>query len=115
MRTSATLYIRQPKQPYTKIEFKNHKPVVPPGYTNAFYLRVSEGGKRKWVSFKSLDEALVQQSNIETNLDRARKGISPLAAIEPVTDKGTIAAAVAEFIAYSESREADWRNGGDNG
>ena len=30
-------------------------------------------------------------------------------------DKDAIAAAVAEFIAYSESRENDWRNGADNG
>jgi integrase len=48
-------------------------------------------------------------------LDRARKGIAPLVVAEPAMDKGTIAAAVQEFIAYSESRETDWRNGGDNG
>jgi integrase len=115
MWAAAPLYIRQPKQPYTKVEFKTGKPVLPKDYEGIFYLRLSENGKRRWKPFRSLDAALTQQANIETNLDRARKGIPPLVVAEPVTDKGTIVAAVAEFIAYSESRENDWRNGADNG
>jgi integrase len=115
MQATATLYTRTDAV-YSKVEFKNGKPIVPKDYQGTYYIILSEDGKRKWVPFKSLDVALTQQANIETNLDRARKGIAPLA-VTPVltTEKGTIAAAVAEFIAYSESREADWRNGADNG
>src|SRR5712692_1485762 len=105
MRAAAVLYIRQPNQPYTKVEFKNDKPILPEDYAGRFYIRLSENGRRIWKSFRSLEVALTQQANIETNLDRARKGIPPLVVAEPVTDTGTIAAAVAEFIAYSESRE----------
>ena len=64
MRATATLYIRFSGEPYFKVEFKNHKPVVPKEYEGTFYLRMSEHGMRKWVSFKSLDEALIHQSNI---------------------------------------------------
>src|SRR6266566_4784708 len=115
MRAAATLYIRQPNQAYTKVEFKTGKPVLPKDYEGTFYIRLSEHGRRTWKPFISLDAALTQQANITTNLDRARKGIAPLVVAEPSTNKGTIAAAVAEFIGYSESREADWRNGADNG
>ncbi len=116
MRATATLYTRNSGEPYQKVEFKNGKPVPPKGYDGAYYLRVSESGKRTWKYFASIDEALISQSNIVTNLDRERKGI-PLLPATPTTaqPEGTIAAAVAEFIAYSESRENDWRNGGDNG
>ncbi len=117
MRATATLYTRFSRQPYSKVKFgKNGKPVVPAGYQGAFYVRHSEEGKRRWVSFKSLDEALTQQSNIETNIDRARKGIAPLAVFAAANQaNGTIAAAIADFIAYSEGRVSIWRKGGDNG
>ena len=94
MRATATLYTRLSGQPYSKVEFKNHKPVVLPSYDGVFYLRLSENGKRKWVSFKNLTEALTAQANIETNLDRARKGIEPLPAAVAMVDptaKGTVA------------------------
>jgi integrase len=118
MRATATLYLRYPKEPYARLEFKNSKPVIPKDYDGSYHLRVSENGKRKWISFKGLDEALTQQSNIETNLERIRKGIAPLPPDAPVlasTVKGTVAAAITEFIAYSESRIEDWRKGADNG
>lgn len=118
MRATASLYTRFTGRPYSKVEFRSGRPIPPKGYDGAYYLRVSEGGKRKWVSFRSLEKALTRQANIETNLDRARKGIPPLP-VEPITEeapiKGSIAAAIAEFITYSESRESDWRNGADNG
>jgi integrase len=117
MRATASLYIREPQQPYSKVTFKNGKPVAPKDYEGTYYIRVSENGKRTWKPFKNIDDALTEQANLETNLDRARKGIAPLPVVT-VADKqpaGTIAAAVAEFIAYSESRENDWRNGADNG
>lgn len=118
MRATATLYTRFSRQPYSKVKFgKNGKPLVPAGYQGAFYVRHSEDGKRRWVSFKSLRDALTRQSNIETNIDRARKGIAPLSAVEPTDGKvtGTIASAVAEFITYSEGRVSIWRKGGNNG
>ncbi len=74
-----TLYLRYTKQPYSRVDFKNHKPIVPKDYDGVFYLRLSENGKRKWISFKTLTEALTRQSNIETNLDRVRKGIAAIA------------------------------------
>jgi integrase len=117
MRAAATLYIREPQQPYSKVPFKNGKPITPKDYEGTYYIRLSEDGKRTWKPFKNLDDALTEQANLETNLDRARKGIAPLPVVK-VGEKppeGTIAAAVAEFIAYSESRENDWRNGADNG
>lgn len=117
MRAAAALYIREPQQPYSKVAFKNGKPVVPKEYGGTYYIRLSENGKRTWKPFKNIDDALTEQANLETNLDRVRKGIAPLPipSVAPVQPEGTIAVAVAEFIAYSESRENDWRNGADNG
>jgi integrase len=115
MRATASLYVRFSAQPYSKVEFKGGKPVPPKGYDGAYYLRLSQHGKRKWVSYRSLDEALTAQANIETNLDRVRKGIAPMPIAATVSKSGTIAAACAEFVAYSVSRENDWRAGADNG
>ena len=119
MQPTATLYTRTDAV-YSKVEFKGSKPVIDKNYTGTFYLRLSENGKRVWKPFKNIEAALTEQANMETNFDRARKGIAPLPVPSPVTprlaaEKGTIEAAVAEFIAYSESREPDWRNGADNG
>ncbi len=115
MQATATLYTRT-NAVYSKVAFKSGKPIITQDYEGLFYLRLSEDGKRRWIPFKSLDVALTQQANTLTNLDRARKGIAPLA-VPPVqtTEKGTIAAAVAEFIVYSEKREADWHIGAENG
>ncbi len=118
MRATATLYLRYPQQSYSKVEFKNHKPVPPKDYDGSYYLRLSRGGKRKWVSFPTLTEALVEQSNIETNLDRARKGIEPLPvpkAAPTSAVKGTIADAAAAYLSEQESRVQGWRNGSEGG
>src|ERR1700735_2913834 len=119
MQPTATLYTRTDAV-YSKVEFKGSKPVIDKNYTGTFYLRLSENGKRVWKPFKSIEAALTEQAYIETNLDRARKGIAPLHVPSPVSPslaagKGTIEAAVAEFIAYRESREADRRDGVDSG
>jgi integrase len=119
MRATATLYTRVSGQPYSKVEIKKDKPVVPSEYTGAFYLRLSEGGKRMWKSFPNLDEALTAQANIETNLDRARKGIAPLVVEQPVIsstgkDK-TIANAATAYLKEQESRIQGWRNGSKGG
>jgi integrase len=118
MRAKATLYTRISGQPYSKVEFKKDKPVVPPSYEGAFYLRLSEDGKRKWVSFPNLPEALTAQANIETNLDRARKGIAPLPVAAPVLSpaaKSTITDAAASYLAEQETRVQGWRNGSQGG
>jgi len=118
MLATATLYTRTAAI-YEKVEFKNGKPIIAKDYAGTFYLRLSEDGKRKWVPFKSLDAALTEQANVTTNIDRERKGIPPLVAasvsLASGDETGSIATAVAEFINYTESREADWRNGADNG
>jgi integrase len=114
MRATATLYTRNSGEPYQKVEIKNGKPVTPKGYDGAYYLRLSENGKRVWRSYRSQEEALTAQANFETNFDRERKGIAPIV-VAADAPKGTIAEAVAEFIKYTEGRENDWRNGGDNG
>jgi integrase len=115
MRASATLYLRYSKKPYAKVAFKNSKPIVPQDYEGSFYLRLSQHGKRKWVSYPNLTEALVAQANIETNIDRVRKGIAPIEIPVEHPNKGSIAEAVEEFIEYSEGRVEAWRKGGDNG
>lgn len=119
---TATLYLRRTREPYEKVVFKSGKPVVPRDYNSAFYLRVSEDGKRKWVSYSTLEEALSQRQKMTDNIT---KGLRPSTGLDsPVTklstprtsgDSLTIEDAVAEFIEYSESRVQDWRNGGDNG
>lgn len=122
MRATATLYTRISGQPYAKVKFTDKhktKPVVPADYSGAFYLRLSEDGKRKWVSYPNLDEALTAQANIETNLDRARKGIAPLvveqAARSSATKGKTIANAAAAYLAEQETRIQGWRNGSKGG
>jgi len=103
---------------YERLHLKGGKPVAPKDYAGKYYLRVSENGKRKWMTFRTVEEALAAQANFTTNIDRQRKGIPLLPAVEADSINGvagTIAAAVDEFIKYSESREADWRNGADNG
>lgn len=114
MRAAATLYTRKTGESYQKVEFKNDKPVVSKDYVGGFHLRLSENGKRVWKSYRNVEDALIAQANFTTNFDRIRKGIAPIA-ITADAPKGTIAEAVAEFIAYTEGREKDWRNGGDNG
>jgi integrase len=123
MEARATLYTRT-NAAYSKVTFNKGKdegtrPDIDKNYTGTFYLRLSENGKRVWKPFKNIEAALTAQANIETNLDRARKGIAPLPAaslvISPDPKQGTIAAAVAEFITYSESRIVAWRNGDESG
>jgi integrase len=120
MHQTATLYIRNTGEPYSRVDFKKGKPEVPQNYTGSFYIRTWKNGKRVWDSFKSLEAALTTQSDIATNIDRIRKGIAPLPTAEPEpiltpSAKGTIAAAVAEFITYSESRVESWRLGDESG
>jgi integrase len=121
MLATATLYTRTNGN-YSKVEFhkKNDLPIIPNDYEGTFYLRVSESGKRVWKPFKQLDSALATKKQIETNLILERKGLPPLPRVEVATsngivETGAIAAAVAKFITYCESREADWHNGGSNG
>lgn len=121
MRRTATLYVRYSNQPYTRVEFKNGRPLAPRDYEGSYYLRISRGGRRKWVAFPSLDEALTEQSNIETNLDRIRKGIEPLPLPAPVlksvnsTRKGSIADAAATYLREQVTRVQGWRNGSEGG
>lgn len=119
---TATLYTRRTGEPYQKVVFKNGKPVVPGDYSSAFYLRISEDGKRRWLSYPSLDEALTARQNMTDNIVRGLRpstGVSTpdVRLTEPRTsgDSLTIADATAEFIEYCESRIQDWKNGGDNG
>jgi integrase len=122
MQATATLYTRTDGK-YSKVEFHKRSglPIFPADYAGTFYLRLSDNGKRTWRPFKDSATALTYQATFNTNVDLKRKGLSPLPAVEvaPTNSNGsepeTIAAAVEKFIAYCESREADWHIGGDNG
>lgn len=118
MRATATLYTRVSGQPYAKVPIKNDKPIPPKDYDGAYYLRLSQGGKRKWISFRNLTEALNEQANIETNLHRIRKGLDPLIVKTPElnpTAKGTIADAAASYLSEQGTRVQGWRNGSTGG
>ena len=120
MRASASLYIREPQQPYSKVQLlKNGKPDVPKDYEGMFYIRVSENGKRTWKGHKNLDDALTEQANLETNLDRTRKGIAPLrlptARTADNQPSGTIAAAAVAYLSEQRTRVQGWRDGSKGG
>ena len=55
MRPAASLYTRFTGRPYDKAEFKNGRPIPPRNYDGAYYWRVTQGGKRKWVSYRTLE------------------------------------------------------------
>lgn len=129
MRATATLYIL-PNSNGTRerLDFQKTKtsavpqPQLPSGYAGKFYLRTSIDGKRVWQSYETLDLALIARDQFTVAHDRKREGLpavkiaeAAVAILAPHHAKGTIAAAVEEFITYSESRVADWRKGADNG
>ncbi|MGA8869734.1 MAG: site-specific integrase [Candidatus Acidiferrales bacterium] len=76
-------------------------------------MRVTEDGKRRWKGFSDFTAAQSEQKRFKANLILADEDLPTLPESKP--EAGSIADAVAEFIKYSESREADWRNGADNG
>lgn len=129
MRATATLYIlANSNGTRTKLEFKKSKPSavpqphLPAGYVGKFYLRTSVDGKRVWQKYDTLALALSARDQFTVIFDRKTQGlpaINPTEAVKsilaPSFTKGTIAAAVEEFITYCESRIEDWRTGGDNG
>jgi integrase len=134
MRATATLYIL-PNSNGTreKLEFKKTEnargvksavpqPQLPTGYDGKFYLRISINGKRVWQKYETIELALTARDQFVVSHDRKREGlpeIKPAEAVasilKPTHAKGTIAAACAEFIAYSQSRIEDWSKGADNG
>lgn len=134
MKATATLYIL-PNSNGTRerLEFKKTKnardvesavpqPQLPTGYAGKFYLRSTKNGKRVWQSYETLDLALAARDQFIVAHDRKREGLPAVkpeevavAILKPSYAKGTIAAAVEEFIEYSESRIDDWRKGADNG
>jgi integrase len=124
MRQKASLYVRFGTK-YEPVEFKKGQPQSPANYIGKFYVRFSDSGKRYWKSFDDLQLAQVFRRNLTTDIDRRREGLPPVrtdvnnllrdfeTGLAP--EKGTIAEAVAAFIAECESRIQDWRNGGRNG
>lgn len=118
MHSTVSLYTRVGTA-YTRVEFKQGKPVVPKLYDGMFYLRYTiADGKRPWFPFTTLDEALTRRTVLMTNRDRLREGLPVLAApVSRPSDKKnpTIADAVADFVKYCEGRVAVWRKGGSNG
>ena len=134
MRATATLYIlpnsngtrERLKFEKTKnargVESAVPKPQLPAGYSGKFYLRTTKDGKRVWQSYENLNLALTARDKFIVAHDRKREGLPAVkpteavaAILAPAYAKGTIAAAVDEFIWYSESRIEDWRRGADNG
>lgn len=101
----------------------------PPPEARSYYARytglerVTSQGNRSTRYVDPLGENLAvawkRCQEIELDLHAKRVGLEinlpPTHATKDTAGKETIAAAVAEFIHYSESRVADWRNGGDNG
>lgn len=122
---TAALYIRNSGQPYQKVKFsKDGDPILPKDYGCGFYLRVNDGGKRKWLYFPTVHEALsarrIAKTNIETGIPTTKGLGTPTPAPVKVLKRSsgdtlTITDAVAEFVEYSESRIQDWKNGADNG
>ena len=85
-------------------------------------MRTTKDGKRVWQSYENLNLALTARDKFIVAHDRKREGLPAVkpteavaAILAPAYAKGTIAAAVDEFIWYSESRIEDWRRGADNG
>lgn len=124
MRITAALYIMiDPARGIReRLTFDKGRARRPQGYAGKFYLRPYINGKRIWQGFDSLDLALSARDQLAVSYDRKRQGlpaINPTEAVKtilaPSYAKGTIAAAVEEFITYCESRVGDWRTGGDNG
>jgi len=129
MRRTATLYFL-PNSNGTRARLKFEKaknsavpePTLPSGYAGKFYLRTSIDGKRVWQSYATVKDALLARDQFVAAHDRRQAGlpaVEPTAAVaailKPAYAKGTISAAVEEFITYSENRIEDWRKGADNG
>jgi integrase len=134
MRATATLYIL-PNSDGTRerLEFTKTKnargnqpavpqPQLPPGYAGKFYLRTSVEGKRVWQKYMTIKDALNSRDQFVAAHSRKAQGLPPVEPTKAVAEilapshaKGTVAAAVEEFITYCESRVGDWRTGGDNG
>lgn len=117
MRAKATLYLRHGID-YERVDFAKGKPVLPKGYDGAFYIRFSSDGKRKWVSFPSLEVALAERDRLTVTFDRKREGLPALPIIPVLKSSNehlTIADAGEQFIAECQNRIQDWRNGGENG
>jgi integrase len=134
MRATATLYILPNSNGIReRLEFtiakniRGNQPAVPqprlpPGYDGKFYLRASINGKRVWQSYETLDLALSARDQFTASFDRKTHGLPAINPKEEVKKlltpsyaKGSVKAAVEEFITYCESRVQDWRTGGDNG
>jgi len=103
-----------------KVEFVKGRAVHPANYSGKFYLRVSENGKRVWKKFDTVTDALLARDQWTANRSREKAGMPTVKPdvsklLAPSLAKGSIAAAAQEFITYSDSRVADWRNGADNG
>src|SRR5665213_1415009 len=125
----ATLYFL-PNSNGTRVSLEFHKtnnsavpePTLSSGYAGKFYLRTSIDGKRVWQSYATVKDALLARDQFVAAHDRRQAGlpaVEPTAAVaailKPAYAKGTISAAVEEFITYSENRIEDWRKGADNG
>jgi integrase len=132
---SVVLTARLPKEksregrdiyPFINVEIRKGYPVAVEGAT-MFYARYSDPskkgkknptGRQVKALGPGLDKAWVACQNIELQMHAQRLG-QVIVEPEPVKPGGknklTIAAAVAEFISYCESRIADWRNGAANG
>ncbi len=124
MRLTAALYIMvDPARGIReRLTFDKGHAKLPQGYSGKFYLRPHISGKRIWQGFDSLQLALAARDQLAVSYDRKRQGLpvlDPVKEVEKILTphhaKGTIAAACAEFITYSESRIEDWRKGADNG
>ena len=129
MRATATLYyLPNSNGTRVRLEFKKTKnaavpaPALSPDYTGKFYLRTSVDGKRIWQKYATIKDALLARDQFVAAHDRKQAGlpaVEPVAAaaaiLKPSYAKGSVKAAVEEFIAYSESRIKDWERGADNG
>jgi integrase len=129
VKATATLYyLPNSNGTRERLEFKKIKtavvpqPQLPPGYAGKFYLRTSIDGKRVWQSYATIDLALTARDQFIVTHDRKREGLPAVkpaeavaAIMKPRYAKGSIKAAVEDFITYSESRIKDWQAGADNG
>lgn len=101
-----------------RIEFKNGRPTnVPANYEGKFYMRVSEGDKRVWLKFNSIDDASLaqDQKNREHRGMPSVKTADVAKLLAPAPAKGTIAAAAEKFISETEPRIQQWRDGSKGG
>ena len=123
MRATASLYILVDSSGLReKVEFDKGRAKLPPAYAGKLYLRHSNNGKRVWQAYETLELALAARDQLTVAYDRKREGLPAVKPAEaaatiltPSYAKGTIAAAVQEFVEYSRSRIEDWRKGADNG